>query len=173
MTSSCKLSLTASEYQWQYLNQRCPSSLTHMCVIWPQWVIINFCCLQTFLVEYPIKHLDDFNDSIPKNNSGVTRITLEKKRKFSCSKSTCLRAPHDEVVKCKHFPCYWPIERGIHWSPVDSPFKVQWRGAWYFLCSIPDQTVEETIETPVCLDAIALTWQKFTKYRSSYNPAVD
>ena len=36
---------------------------------------------------------------------------------------------HDDVIKWKHFPRYWPFVRGIHRSPVNSPHKGQWRGA--------------------------------------------
>ena len=36
---------------------------------------------------------------------------------------------HDNVIKWKHFPRYWPFVRGIHRSPVNSPHKRQWRGA--------------------------------------------
>ena len=36
---------------------------------------------------------------------------------------------HDDVIKYKHFPRYWPFVRGIHRSPVNSPHKGQWRGA--------------------------------------------
>ena len=36
---------------------------------------------------------------------------------------------HDDVIRWKHFPCYWPFVRGIHRSPVNSPHKGQWRGA--------------------------------------------
>ena len=39
---------------------------------------------------------------------------------------------HDEVIKWKHFPRYWPFVRGIHRSPVNSPHKGQWRGALMF-----------------------------------------
>ena len=39
---------------------------------------------------------------------------------------------HDEVIKWKHFPRYWPFVRGIHRSPVNSPQKGQWRGALMF-----------------------------------------
>ena len=35
---------------------------------------------------------------------------------------------HDDVIKWKHFPSYWPFVRGIHRSPVNSPDKSQWRG---------------------------------------------
>ena len=39
---------------------------------------------------------------------------------------------HDDVIKWKHFPRYWPFVRGIHRSPVNSPCKGQWRGALMF-----------------------------------------
>ena len=39
---------------------------------------------------------------------------------------------HDDVIKWKHFPRYWPFVRGIHRSPVKSPHKGQWRGALMF-----------------------------------------
>ena len=34
---------------------------------------------------------------------------------------------HDDVIKWKHFPRYWPFVRGIH-----RPHKGQWRGALKF-----------------------------------------
>ena len=37
-------------------------------------------------------------------------------------------AHHDDVIKWKHFPRYWPFVRGIHRSPQ----KGQWRGALMF-----------------------------------------
>ena len=42
---------------------------------------------------------------------------------------------HDDVIKWKHFPRYWPFVRGIHRSPVNSPHKGQWRGALMFSLS--------------------------------------
>ena len=39
---------------------------------------------------------------------------------------------HDDVIKWKRFPRYWPFVRGIHRSPVNSPHKGQWRGALMF-----------------------------------------
>ena len=39
---------------------------------------------------------------------------------------------HDDVIKWKHFPRYWPFVRGIHRSTVNSPHKGQWRGALMF-----------------------------------------
>ena len=35
---------------------------------------------------------------------------------------------HNDVIKWKHFPRHWPFVRGIHRSPVNSPYKGQWRG---------------------------------------------
>ena len=40
---------------------------------------------------------------------------------------------HDDVIKWKHFPRYWPFVRWTHWSPVNSPHKSQWRGAFFDL----------------------------------------
>ena len=39
---------------------------------------------------------------------------------------------HDDVIKWKHFPRYWPFVRGIHRSSVNSAHKGQWRGALMF-----------------------------------------
>ena len=39
---------------------------------------------------------------------------------------------HDDVIKWKHFPRYWPFVGGIHRPPVDSHHKGQWRGALMF-----------------------------------------
>ena len=38
----------------------------------------------------------------------------------------------DDVIKWKHCPCYWPFVRGIHRSPMNSPHKGQWHGAFMF-----------------------------------------
>ena len=39
---------------------------------------------------------------------------------------------HDDVIKRKHFPRYWPFVWGIHRSPVNSPHKGLWRGTFMF-----------------------------------------
>ena len=56
---------------------------------------------------------------------------------------------HDDVIKWKHFPRYWPFVRGIHRSPVNSPHKGQWRGSLMF-------SLISTMETLMILDAAAL-----------------
>ena len=49
-----------------------------------------------------------------------------------------LSGTHDDVIKWKHFPHYWPFVRGIHRSPVNSQHKGQWRGALMFslICAL-------------------------------------
>ena len=47
-------------------------------------------------------------------------------------KALYLEASHDDVIKWKHFPRNWPLVWGIHWSPVNSPHKGQWRGVLMF-----------------------------------------
>ena len=39
---------------------------------------------------------------------------------------------HDDIIKWKHFPHYWPFVWGIHQSPVNSQHKGQWQGALMF-----------------------------------------
>ena len=41
-------------------------------------------------------------------------------------------AKHDDIIKWKHFPRYWPFVRVIHRSPVNSPHKGQWCGSLMF-----------------------------------------
>ena len=42
---------------------------------------------------------------------------------------------HDDVIKWKHFPRYWPFVRGIHRSPVNSRTKASDAELWCFLWS--------------------------------------
>ena len=39
---------------------------------------------------------------------------------------------HDDVIKWRHFPRCWPFVQGIDRSPVNSPHKGQYRGAFMF-----------------------------------------
>ena len=51
--------------------------------------------------------------------------------------STGTLSLHDDVIKWKHFPRYWPFMRGTHRSPVNSLHKGQWREAlmFYLICA--------------------------------------
>ena len=44
---------------------------------------------------------------------------------------------HDDVIRWKRFPRYWPFVRGIHRSPVNSPHKGQWCEALMFSLTCP------------------------------------
>ena len=56
--------------------------------------------------------------------NGLTRMYL--------TTSAINPGSHDDVIKWKHFPRYWPFVRGIHRSPVNSTHKGQWGGALMF-----------------------------------------
>ena len=47
---------------------------------------------------------------------------------------------HDDVIKWRHFPCYWPFVRGFHRTAVESLHNDQWRGALMFslICAWTD-----------------------------------
>ena len=53
----------------------------------------------------------------------VHRPTMENKTKFLGNVAVMKYEKHDDVIKWKHFPRYWPFVRGIHRSPVNSPYK--------------------------------------------------
>ena len=53
-------------------------------------------------------------------------------RTFSRVSLLDCRIQHDDVIKWKHFPRYWPFVRRIHRSPVNSPHEGQWRGVFMF-----------------------------------------
>ena len=52
---------------------------------------------------------------------------------------------HDDIIIWKHFPRNCPFVRGIHQSPVDSPYKGQWRTALVFSSCAPEQTTEQIV----------------------------
>ena len=52
--------------------------------------------------------------------------------RHGCCLWSCLCTFHDDIIKWKHFPRYWPFVGGIYLWLVDSPQKGQWRGALMF-----------------------------------------
>ena len=54
-----------------------------------------------------------------------------------CKWSYLVNDKHDDVIKWKHCPRYWPFVRGIHRSTVTSSHKGQWRVAlkFYLICT--------------------------------------
>ena len=57
--------------------------------------------------------------------------------RLDCTRFNTCVTHHDDVIKWKRFPRYWPFVRGIHRSPVNSPHKGLWRGAliFYLICT--------------------------------------
>ena len=45
---------------------------------------------------------------------------------------------YDDVIKWKHFPCYWPFVRGIHLLQVNSHTKASDAELWSFLWYAPE-----------------------------------
>ena len=72
--------------------------------------------------------------SLPDQHQAIVRIRGElSPLRFSRN----LNDYHDDVIKWKHFPRYWPFVWGIHRSPVNSPHKGQWHGALMFSLICP------------------------------------
>ena len=75
-------------------------------------------------------------------NQEFSNITINagwSRMKNTCSLLECdIDIYHDDVIKWKYFPRYWPFVRIIHWSPVNFPHKGQWRGALMFslICTL-------------------------------------
>ena len=61
---------------------------------------------------------------------------------------------HDDLIKWK--PRYWPFVQGFHRSLGIPHTKASDTELLCFLSSVPEPTVEKTMETPVIWDAIAL-----------------
>ena len=115
---------------------------THVCVIRPQWVnllrpndnMLNAVlprnafvrCLQATFTRSNI----DWSWVIVANclnmhdeNASNMLFNLRTRPQY---------VKHDDVIKWKHFPRYWPLVRGIHRSSVNSPHKGQLRGPLMF-----------------------------------------
>ena len=72
--------------------------------------------------------LADHSDVVGAGPIGAVPTTSSSSTKQLTS-IDCAKTIHDNVIKRKHFPRYWPFVRGIHQLPVNSPHKGQWRGA--------------------------------------------
>ena len=76
-------------------------------------------------------------------------------------------AEHDDVIKWKRFPRYWPFVRGIHRWPVDSRHKVQWRGALMFslICAwtngwVNNRDIDDLRRHRAHYDVAVMTWRR-------------
>ena len=90
----------------------------------------------------------------PIGNSGRNHliITCDTWNPLKCRG---IESHHDDVIKWKHFPRYWPFVWGIHRSPVNFPHKGQWGGALMFslICALDKRLSKQSrdlwFETPL------------------------
>ena len=83
---------------------------------------------------------------VRKSAANFLRQSINQRRRFLSAAwiyTPTIWQHHDDVIKWKHFPRYWPFVRGIHRSPVNSAHKGQWRGALMFslICARINGTV--------------------------------
>ena len=71
----------------------------------------------------------------------VIVVTFWVRHRAAIRRTLIQHLRHDDVIKGKYFPRYWPFVRGIH---------------WIFLWSASKQTAEQTLETPVIWGAVVL-----------------
>ena len=94
--------------------------------------LICYACHQ--IVElHVLTHFSFCNISelYPLTRSGLCQCRMEELSRMEVV-VLIRKLNHDDVIKWKNFPRYWPFVRGIHRSPVNSPHKGQWRGALMF-----------------------------------------
>ena len=86
----------------------------------------NYCCFlwrKEFLRDLRWRSFSCLNQA---------RCTKRARLPVQSSQKHYSKMYHDDVIKWKHFPRYWPFVRGIHRRPVNSLHKGQWRGALMF-----------------------------------------
>ena len=97
--------------------------------------LANLMFVRVLASQWHIKGIIKGTHLFPIHNRSTNRMALTPKRgmRKSCSWDlpTYVNC-HDYVIKWKCFPRYWPFVWGIHRSPVKSPHKGQWRGAFIF-----------------------------------------
>ena len=77
------------------------------------------------------------SDTVRRDRSGSTLDQSEGIKPLSEPMLTSkvfsdINLRHDDIIKWKHFPCYWPFVQGIHRWPVNPPHKGQWLRALMF-----------------------------------------
>ena len=152
----------AIRYRWCTTNAPHENTYLHNC----------FCCVSVFIsrilmessYSFPQYLHDCFNDN---DCPSASKLALKDVDKINChlnkQNMTSLNRTqirlylrHNDVVKWKHYSRHWPFVRGIHRPPVVSLTRTSDAELWCFLWSVPEQTVEQAIETPVIWDVIAL-----------------
>ena len=119
-----------------YLSQYWPRFLSPYGFTRPQWVNLittRFFCIHTRPVSWEMLKTSVTQLYLKKGHLQLHPPCLWEPTELNCGWSHYLyHGLHDDVIKWKHFPHYWPFLRGIHRSLVNSPHKGQWRGALMF-----------------------------------------
>ena len=103
----------------------------------PSSQAVSWVCICIYMCVLFLYHLNK-NDLwyfrcyvyLKNNNTGSTFICMDDIYRWLLFNQSY--SFHDDVIKWKHFPRYWPFVRVIHRSPVNYPHKDQWRGALMF-----------------------------------------
>ena len=85
-----------------------------------------------FLIIYSVRYIGRYGGNEPWQSMPLTFIRHDFPSPNLDSWNHVITIEHDDVIKWKHFPRYWPFVREIHRSPVNFPHKGQWRGALMF-----------------------------------------
>ena len=140
MSGSCRINIFSYSLQRQFSqsqtnryrrqNGTCPENYRH--------TIRTLHLKNANLFGYRLLPLNDTNSiimgsgdiDVPKKQ--YHEITLTHCGQFKLYRIIEFVQHHDDVIKWKHFPRYWPFMYGIHRSPVNSPHKGQCRGDLVF-----------------------------------------
>ena len=120
--------VSAKQPWWIWINTSCEfimndcitttkQSTTKPCAYFLGYTVLPPLDTWTYTWTHKISHVSPLGESYGVSVVSITELT---------------GALHDDVIKWKHFPRYWPFVRGIHRWPVNSPHKGQWRGALMF-----------------------------------------
>ena len=96
--------------------------------------------------------------------------TAEKVSVFGHMLAAWLRL-HDDIIKWKHFLCYWPFVRRIHQLPVNSPHIGQWHGALllFLSCALSNEWCNNQDADGLILDAISLIMTYMLSFECAIN----
>ena len=107
-----------------------------MCTSWNNTLINKDFSLSVPLVKMNCQRSSQANHAITLHyRKHVGRSQCQSGRDLQMPLEVGGSGLHEDVIKWKHFPRYWPFVRGIHRSPANSPHKGQWRGALMFSIS--------------------------------------
>ena len=86
------------------------------------------CSSANLVLERPVCEIQSFSDT-----TALRNIAMIAGMQLVCPYDTHNgHEHHEDVIKWKHFPRYWPFVREIHQSPVNSLPKGEWREALVF-----------------------------------------